>query len=167
MIRPPSAFRDVDDFFSGDPAFQQPPEPPDGEPAADYLAERDAYLAKLTAAKETGDYKPLLVDGQSPTKFVLRHVDRNIWRAIMDRAVLPGDSPRYIGQVTLHAILFRLAIKEIVGWEKFDRHPDPAWDNWTMAPAALVTQLDEIDPRIVGEIGSGVFRRLQGVRPLS
>lgn len=171
MISPPSQQRDYDAFFSGDPAFVQPPSLPSGEvsEAAQKAYEDDLaqYLVKLKAAQETGDWKPLLLDGQSATKFVLRQVDRNVWRAIMDRAVLPGDSPRHIGQVILNALLFRLAIKEIVGWDKIERQRDPAWDNWVMAPASLITHLDEIDPRIVGEIGALVFDRLRGVRPLS
>jgi hypothetical protein len=166
MIRSPSVVRDWDAFFSGDPAFTQPPKS-EGEPTDADKEAAESYIAALKAARETGDWKPLLVDGQTPTKFVMRQVDRNIWRAIMDRAVLPGDSPRHIGQVSLNALLFRLSIKEVVGWDKFDRQSDPNWDFWTMAPASLVTQLDEIDPRIVGEIGSLVFERLRGVRPLS
>ncbi len=167
MIRPPSAVRDFDAFFSGDSAFTQPPaDPPDDASDDAKKAHKEAvegYIAKLRAARETGDWKPLLIEGQTPTKFVLRQVDRNIWREIMDRAVLPGDSPRHIGQVTLNALLFRLACISIAGWDKFERLPDAKWDLWSMAPASLVTQLDEIDPRIVGEIGSLVFERLRGV----
>jgi hypothetical protein len=35
-----------------------------------------------------------------------------------------------------------------------------------MAQSDLVTTLDQISPGIVGELGMGVFRRLQGVGPL-
>lgn len=166
MIRPPSQARDYDLFFSGDPAFRQPQRL--GVDATDeQRAELEQYLATLRAAKETGSWSSLLIEGQVPTKFVCQQVDRNVWRSLTDRAILPVDSPRHIGQVALHALLFRLAIKEVVGWPRFGREPDPTWDGWTMAPASLVTQLDEIDPRIVGEIGSDVFARLRGVGPLS
>jgi hypothetical protein len=164
-LRPPSAQRAWDAHYSGDPAFLQPPPRPDGEPTDEYKTAIDQYVARLTAAKETGDWKPLLIEGQQPTKFVMGQVDRNVWRSIMDRVVLPADNPRNIGQVALHALLFRLSVKDVVGFPAFHRLPDPHWDNWTMAPSDLVTTLDEIDPRIVGELGSDVFMRLRGVGP--
>lgn len=172
MIRLPSAVKQYDDFVSIDPAFIQPPAPL-GEGATEderkaYTEALDQYLAKLKAAKETGDWRPMLIEGQVPTKFVLGQVDRNIWRTVMDRAMLPGDSPRHIGQIALYALLFRLALKSVVGLGDFkvERAPDPQWENWTMAQASVVTELDGIDPRIVGELGAGVFKRLQGVSPL-
>lgn len=172
MIRPPSAAKQYDEFCTVDPAFIQPPKKPADDASdadkAEHAAALESYRAKLKAARETGDWKPMLLDGQTPTKFVLGHVDRNIWRSIIDRATLPGDSPRHIGQTTLHSLLFRLALKSIVGFGdvKVERNPDPQWDFWTMAQADIVTQLDEINPVIVGEIGERVFERLRGVSPL-
>lgn len=166
MIRPPSQAKDYDLFYSGDPAFRQPPKVV-GDATDEQRAELDRHFASLRSAKETGNWSALLLDGQVPTKFVCCQVDRNVWRSLTDRAILPVDSPRYVGQVALHALLFRLAVKEIVGWPAFRRESDPSWDGWVMAPASLVTQLDEIDPRIVGEVGADVFARLRGVNPLS
>ena len=170
ILRPPSAQKQWDAYVSIDPAFKQAPTKP-GDDATDeikeaYKVDFAAYAVTLGNAKDTGDWSKLAIEGQTPTKFVLGQVDRNIWRAIMDRAVLPGDSPRHIGQVTLYALLFRLSIKSIVGWDKIERTPDYGWDGWVMAPADLVSTLDEIDPRIVGELGMEVFGRLRGVRPL-
>lgn len=167
MLRAPSQVRDYDEFVSIDPAFRQPPKAP-GEKATDeeraqYKEARADYDAKLTASRDTGDWSPLRIEGQTPTKFVMGQVDRNVWRALMDRAMLPVDSARYVGQVMMNALLFRLACKHIADYDKFERLPDANWDHWTMAPASLVTKLDEIDPAIVGELGSAVFRRLQGV----
>lgn len=164
--RPPTLQRDFDLCFSGDPAFKQPPKLV-GDPTDELRAEIEQYVTRLRVAKETGNWSELLIEGQLPTRFVCRQVDRNVWRSIMDRVILPGDSPRHIGQVTMNALLFRLAVKEITGWDKFERLPDANWDNWIMAPASLVTMLDEIDPRIVGEIGGDVFAKLRGVGPLS
>ena len=168
MIRPPSSQRQWDAFTSIDPAFAQRPALPAEPTDADRSALAD-YDAKITAAKETGDWRALLVEGQSPTKFVMGQIDRNTWRAIMDRAVLPGDSPRHIGQIALHALLVRLALRSVVGFGdvKIERQADPQWEYWPMAQAEIVTQLDEIDPRIVGELGSDVFKRLQGASPRS
>lgn len=170
IIRPPSAQKQWDAHVSIDPAFKQAPTKP-GEDASDetkeaYKSDSVAYAVTLGNAKDSGDWSKLAIEGQAPTKFVLGQVDRNIWRAIMDRAVLPESSTLRIGQVTLYALLFRLSIKSIVGWEKIERTPDYSWDGWVMAPADLVSTLDEIDPRIVGELGLEVFGRLRGVRPL-
>jgi hypothetical protein len=171
MIRPPSLQRPWDEYFTGDPAILQPPPPPP-EDASDELKQAhqdtiDQYIAKIRAARETGNWMPVVVEGQIPTKFTLHPVDRNIWRSIMDRAVLPPSNPRHIGEVTLHALLVRLSLRNIAGFEqKIDRRPDPNWDNWMMAQPDVITMLDEIDPRIIGELGSSVFRRLQGIGPL-
>ena len=160
MIRTPSAVRDYDAYFSGDSAFEQPPTPAEGD-------EYNAYQAKLTAARETGDWSPLLIAGQVPTKFVLGQVDRTTWRAVTDRAILPADNPRHIGPISMPAIVFRLAVKSIVGMDAFKRQRDERWDGWIMAPASVVDQLDDIDLRIVNEISDQVFSRLRGVSPKS
>lgn len=168
MIRPPSLQRTYDDFFTLDPAFIQrpadlPADASDDEKAAHKSAVED-YEAKIAAAKETGKWEAVLVPGAVPTKFVVGQVDRNIWRAILDRTWLPPDSPRYIGQAALVALLFRLAIQNITGFEvKVDRRPDPKWDGWEMASADIITTLDSIDIRIVGQIGTGVYGRLMEV----
>lgn len=166
--RPPSSQKQYDDYFSGDPAFKQPPklsdDPTDEEKAA--LAE---YEVTLKAARETGDWSSLKIDGQTPTRFVLGQIDRNIFRAIQDRAILPPDSPQRIGPVQLFALLFRLALKSVIGFGdlKVERDFDPAW-GWVMAQANVVHQLDEVDQRIVGEIGTNILKRIEGgVRPLS
>ena len=172
-LRPPSVQRSYDDYVSIDPAFVQAPTVP-AESATDaeralYKEESERYVAKLKAAKQTGDWTPLRIEGQTPTKFVLGQVDRNIWRALMDRALLSEESPRRIGQVTLYALLFRLALRSVEGFGdvKVERRPDPNWESWEMAQASLVTTFDELDPRIVGEIGGGIFQRLQTVSPLT
>ena len=164
MLRPPSLSKPYDDFYSGDPAFiKPPPTPAEGEASAEY----DEYRAKLKAAKDTGDWSALLLPGQVPTKFVMNQVDRNVWRSIVDRGQLSPENPRHIGTVALLALLFRLAIKDIPGFEiKIERGPDPYWDGWDMAHPKIVDVLDRIDPGIVGELGAGVWRRLRGADPL-
>lgn len=169
MIRPPSLVRHWDSYFPGDPALKQPPSPPaDDASEADrdeYKAQLEAYVTTLRACRDTSDWAPLRIEGREPTKFVMGQVDRNIWRELIDRGTLPTASPLRVGTVMLYALLFRLSVRQIVGWPKFDREPDPAWNGWTMAPASLVNDLDEIDPRIVGDLGAEVFERLKATRP--
>ncbi len=169
-LRPPSSQKQYDDYASIDTAFRQPPSAPADDCTADQRKQYDEaladYTAKLQAAKDTGDWSALRVEGQTPTKFVLGQIDRNIWRAILDRATLPNSNPRWIGSATLLNILFRLALKSIVGWDiKVERRSDPDWEDWEMAQPELVTMLDEIRPSIVSEIGGGVYKRLQSISP--
>lgn len=166
MLRPPSLAKAYDDYYSGDPAFAQEPalsaEPTESEQAA-----LDDYLAKLKSAKQTGDWSALLLPGATPTKFVLDQVDRNVWRSIVDRGGLPDTNPRWIGPAQLLSLLFRLAIKDIPGFDfRIERAPDPQWDGWVMAHPKVIDVLDRIDPGIVGEIGGGVYRKLRTLDPL-
>jgi hypothetical protein len=93
---------------------------------------------------------------------VLGQVDRNIWRAIIDRGMLDESNPRHIGLITMFAVLFRLAIQSIPASPiEIRRRADDDWNGWVMATPDVVTALDELDPQIVGEIGAGIFRRLK------
>jgi hypothetical protein len=153
-IRFGSLQKDYDFFISSDSAFIQPPTDGDPSAAAD-------YIAKWRAARETTDYSKVLVPDGQPTKFVLGRVNRSVWRAIQDRSQLPVDSDRHIGYTVVLALLARLAVRSIPSLEmKIDHVADPKWDGWVMAPAALIEQLDETDPRIVAEIGLEALRRL-------
>jgi hypothetical protein len=171
ITRPPSAQRPYETYYSGDPAFVQPPKAPaddaSDEAKKEYTDALEQHGAKVKSARDTGNWQALIVEGQSPTKFVMAQVDRGVWRELADRMILPPDSHRRVGIVTLRALAFRLAIKSIGGWDKFERLPDPSWDNWTMAPEDIVAELDAIDAGIVNEIGTDVLERLRGgVRPL-
>lgn len=170
MIRAPSLIRAFDDFYSADPAFIQPPaelgnDATDAE-KEEYERALADYRAKILSAKETGKWDAALVPGAVPTKFVLQPVDRNIWREILDRGSLPADSSRRIGIVTAIALLFRLSLKSIVGFDlKVERAADPQWDGWVMAQPDVITVLDELDAGIVSEIGGGIYKRLMGIGP--
>jgi hypothetical protein len=160
MIRPPSAVKHYDWYYSGDSAFVQLA----SDATEDQVKE---HRARLTAARETGDWTALLVPGGSPTKFVLGQVDRNDWRAVLDRCELPDSNPRAIRHGELAALLFRLAIRSIPGFGevKITRTADEQWGGWVMAQPEIVTMLDEIDEFIVVEIGAHVLSRLRGIGP--
>lgn len=167
IIRPPSLHKTWDTYWSQDPAFTPTPTLSD-EPTPEEKAAGLEYLTKLRSAKNTGDWSELVLAGKTPTKFVMGQVDRNVWRALIDRSRLPPDSKRHVGQSVAEAILFRLSVQSIEGLDiKFKRAADPQWDEWDMAPASLINALDEIDPGIVSEIGNDVYLRLRdGIRPL-
>lgn len=163
-IRLPSLQRAYDDFWSLDPSIIPPPSEPAATATAEewaaYKAAVEERIAKIRAAKETGRWDEILVAGGSPTKFVMGQVDRNVWRTIADRAQLPSDNKQHIGVNQLSSLLFRLALQNIVGLDvKVNRFVDPEW-GWEMAAAEVVTLLDLADPRIVGELSGGVWKRL-------
>lgn len=169
--RPPSLQREWTTFWSRDPAFIPWPVPPstDTDEAAikAYFKARDEHAERVRVADETNGWASLLIEGETATQFVLQPIDRNIWRAIAERMALPDENPRVVGIATLPALLFRLAIKSIPGFEmKVERKPDKRWENWVMAQSELVTALDEISPNIIAEIGTRLYTRLQsGVPP--
>lgn len=172
MLRQPSLQKPYPDFFTGDPSVIKPPKAPekdaDEKAVADYKRELEEFRTKIMNAKETGDWSAITVPGETITQFVMGHVDRNLWRSLMDRAALPADNPRYIGPVMMAALLTRLSIQSIVGWDvKVERRSDDDWDGWTMAQPELIQKLDDLDTRIVSELGGGVFRRLQTISPKS
>jgi hypothetical protein len=159
MIRLPSLQKTWSMFVTCDLAIVK-------RPAADDAAALADWQAKIKAARETGDWTPVTVDGQQPTKFQMGQVDRNVWRVIQDRATLTPGTHGHIGFVQLAALLFRLSIRDINGLDlKIERAVDPEW-GWLMASPAIVNALDEADPSIVGELGMEVFNRLRGLSPL-
>jgi hypothetical protein len=170
MIRTGSLQSDYDFYVSSDPAFSKPPVAPADDASEEQVkAFRDAatdYIHKWKVARETTDYAALLVEGQTPKKIRLGRVNRKIWRAIQDRALLPADSQRHIGFVSMMALLTRLALRSIPHLDLKLEHVTDKDYGWQMAPEEVVEILDEKDPSIVGEIGNEVLRRLQGVSPL-
>jgi hypothetical protein len=157
-IRPPSTQRTYDEYWSGDPAFEQAPEGATKKQLA-------AHAKRVETARETGNWTGLLVEGGSPTKFVMAPVDRNIWREIVDRGQLPASSERRIGDHVLAGLLFRLALERIENADiEVTRTRDPKW-GWVMAQPEVVTILDEYSGLIVGELGTAVYARLTGPPP--
>jgi hypothetical protein len=155
ITRNPSYQREYKDHWSGDPALEQAPTD---------AALLEEYERKLRVARETGDWQPLCLAGQQPTTFVMGQVDRNIWRALHDRMSLPASNPRRIGPAEGVALLLRLALLKIVGFDvEVERRPDPRWHDWVMASPEVVNALDAIDEGIVEELGDQVYARLRGL----
>ena len=171
ITRLPSYQHEYVDHWSGDQALvQRPVPPPDDATAAVKEAHAkavDDYERKLRVARETGNWQPLIIEGQSPTPFVMGQVDRNAWRSLRDRLRLPPGTPGWVGPTQGVALLFRLALQRVVGLDlEVARRADARWENWVMAQPDIVTELDaRFSPGIVAELGSEVFERLQGLSP--
>jgi hypothetical protein len=173
-FRPPSLSKAYDEFVSIDPVFVRPPDPPSDdaseEDLAAYKTALEEYASKLRVARQTGDWSGMLAPGRSladATKFTLLPVDFNTWRELVDRATQREGTAGRIGGAQLRALLVRLAVKAITGFEtKIERTEDPAW-GYVMAQPDVVNILDNVHPSIVGELGTRIAERLRGVDPLS
>lgn len=169
MIRPRSLQHTYDEFWSGDEAFAQPPDPPSStreqDPAA--WAAWDEQFAehqlKVKVARDTGAWDALRVDGSDePTKFVLRPVPGDVFRKVVD-AVSQGE----VGGTEAVLLLFRLALVEVVnlaGVREVKRAKHPRFGD--MAGVEVPNLLDRVNPAIVGEIGTTIRDRAMGVLPL-
>jgi hypothetical protein len=157
-LRPPSLQRDYDEYYSGDPAFVQPPDDATKE-------QLEAHADRIRVARETGDWRPLLIDGQNPTTFVMKPLDGHIYRAIMDK-IQSGE----IGLASAPAFFFRAAIRKIVN---LDGPTDTTFKFvnvagvGSIAPVDIADKLDAIDKSIVVELGDRIFSRAQAPAPKS
>lgn len=162
LVRPPSNQNLRDDYFSGDPAFEQAPEKPaEGQTEEAYKKELKAYAEKLERARETGDWSELLIEGKQPTKFVMKQISGDVLRKISDRTQA-GD----IGAAQGQALAFRCAISSIENFDFKVEHATFA-DYGKIATVEVANVLDGITTHIVSELGLEAMRRSKGVSPKS
>jgi hypothetical protein len=142
LARLPSVQQPYDDYYSGDPAFEQPVDP-----------------VKLERARETGDWSPLLIEGKAPTKFVMKPLSGDLKRKLHDR-MKAGT----IGLAETMSIAFRAAVVSI---ENFSAPFQPVTfaDYGKVAPVDVTNDLDAIDLAIVNELGSEALNRAGGLSP--
>lgn len=165
MIRLPTVQSQYDLFYSGDPVFAQLPEGATDD-------ERKAYSTRWRIARERGDYADVIESGYSiadATKFVMRQLSGTVMRKLADLA-----TSGKVGQVEMIALIFRLALVEIVNGPafKFSMHEDAAMrpelaSLGRMASADIVNGLDSRDMGIVSELSALVWERSQALRPKS
>jgi len=143
VTRPPSNQQHYDEFWSGDPAFVQ------GEGAE--------HERKIERARETGDWSELLIQGSTPTKFVMRQIPGEIKRRILDRFIA-GKSGGY----DLDSLLLRLAVVDVIGLGDFKLRFTADEDWGKLATHELPNILDEFAPGCVAELGLAVYRKMMG-----
>jgi hypothetical protein len=156
MIRPPSNQKPYDLFFSGDEAIVQLP--------ANATDEQKATHARLLkTARETGDWRPVLVEGKAPTKFVMKPMPGTVYRTLMDMVMLNEVGPSMVPQLA-----FRICITEITGLGiDFELKHVASSKLGTLASTEVTDLLDGADLRIVTELGNEVLRRAREVSPKS
>lgn len=158
MLRLPSNQKEYDTYWSGDPAFHQP--------AADASEEdRAEHAAKVKRAQETGDWSPLLIEGETPTKFVMRPIDGNQWRWLVDES--SRDDQFKMGAAIFWSLMFRCAIVRVVNLGmKVSDTPVKHAKLGMIAPQDIPNLLDTIDASIVTELAGAAFERARNLNPL-
>lgn len=139
--RAPSNQQTYDLFWSGDPAFVQ--------------GDSKEHERKLEVARDTGDWSPLLIQGQTPTKFVTRQIPGDLRRRLVD-----WYEAHKLGARELDALLVRLAVTDVVGFGDF-RLKFTAHDDWgRIATTDLPNALDQYAPGAVAELAFQIFNRM-------
>lgn len=154
MLKPLSAQKPFDTYYSGDPAIFQ-------LDATSTDEERAEYVHKYKLARQSGNWTGLIVDGQTPTRFTFRIIPGDLRRKLYDR--LPKDQD---GNTTGDSssewwtLVFRCAITEIAncGELKVERVRDNDLGA-VIATPDVTNALDEITPFIVNELGRYAWER--------
>ena len=167
ITKGPNVQRPYDEYYSGDPAFVQPPISPgkdaDDEERTAYAVAAKAYVESVERARETGDWSHLRVEGSAPpTRFHVKPMPGEAFREICAR--IENREPA----VLLAPWAFRAAI---VKMENAGEH-EIKWENHPrfgrIATNATTNYLDAIDMSIVTEIGLVLAARgTQGLSPKS
>lgn len=150
-LRPPSNQSNRDDFWSRDPAFIQLP-----DNATE--AQGAAHALKWRVARETGNFGELLVEGASPTKFVMRPIPGNIIRKLIDKC-----SAGQLGDLELAALAFRCALVEVSNFGDTKIKHVNTEDFGRIASQSIVDELDEVAKGAVNELGSEAIQRATGL----
>lgn len=169
-IRARSLQHNYSEFWSGDSAFEQPPDEPKTTPDKDpkawetWTKSLTDWQRRVKIARETGDWAAMRIDGgEEPTQFVLRPVPGHVFRKLVDD-VTRGE----LGGTEAMTLMLQLALVDVIGLEgsklEMKRVKHPRYGD--MASVDMPNLLDQIDPRIVGELGGTVRDRAQGVLPL-
>lgn len=167
--------------FASDPAVRQPVLPSDPGPDADDDARAEVKRATEAAAatyreawrvaRETDEWKPMLVDGESPTYFVCQWIPREAWRRWSDLRRENGGS---MGDQEAESALVRLALVGIenLNWPGFS-FPRPIYDGElrdNAAPRALFDELRRIRgldvDRLIGFLAGQIYAQEVAARPL-
>lgn len=167
MIRLPSSIKPYTEYWSEDPAFQQPPQSLPEDASAESRAAYDLavaeYGAKLTAAIDTGDWSPLRASGGGePTAFVVRVLTSEQLGKLSDKARSGTGDYEFLTHV------FRLALQSLAPFDgqKIEHVDDPHFGRMvSLEWMEKVGIVGSHGLRLIREIGSRVFVRSSTLSP--
>jgi hypothetical protein len=172
MLRLPSVQDQYEDYWSGDPALVQPPQHPGEKASPEDIAKWESAIRehadKIRRARQTGDWSDLIRPGETPTKFVMRQVDGEQWRYLLDESA--REDEHQMGQAKFWHYMFRCAVVSVKNLGKTvnekqvkdKRHPALG----LIAPADIPNLLDQIDGSIVTELAQVAYVKARGLDPL-
>jgi hypothetical protein len=156
MIKPPSLQSSYTYVWSRDPALQLPEDP----------AEAERVLA---LARQTGNWAPIVAEGQSPTMFQLRPLERTDISWINGEAQLSSEHKRPLGSLEVDDLTVRLALKSIdnFGANKvtFARVGSMAYVAKPDIINAIHAACGEAGPELFRELAQHIVQRAMGVLP--
>lgn len=144
------------DYWSGDSAFQQ-------LSSSDATAEEiKAWEQKVRVAREMQDWSALAIEGETPTRFVMRPISYTTLRRLLD-----DYRTGTVKTAELAALAFRAAIQHV------ENHPDLVGDiprtkhprYGLLASEAFADKVDSIDMSIITELGNAILDRAGGPSP--
>jgi len=112
MLRLPSLTKPYHAFVSFDDAIVQPPQLADNaseEQRTEWLKALEDHAAKMRAARQTGDWSAITVDGKTPVRFLLRPMPFD------GLAVVSGMRERRENQEDILLLAVRLCLIDIEG----------------------------------------------------
>lgn len=151
--------------------MQPPIEPgPDATDAerAEWTAAIDIYRATLRRCHQTGDWTTLIIEGQTPTKFVMRPIDGDQWRYLLDEAA--REDEHKMGVAMFWHYMFRCSVVAVKNLGT-DLPTKPVKDRdhpalGLIAPSDIPNYLDRIDASIVAELGQLAYMKARDLDPL-
>lgn len=162
--RSPSLQKPRTDFFSGDPAFVQPPElAADATPedALEHEKVLKEHVRKWEQARESGDFDALRVEGLEPTPFTMRPLKGELFRKLHGKVTF-GE----MHHLESAQIAFRACIVDVVGFGKAVAQSQHR-EFGMLANVDITNDLDAIDHRIVTELGTVAINRASRINPKS
>jgi hypothetical protein len=160
MLRAPSTVKNRDEFFSLDEAFKQLPK------GADEAAERE-HARQWKVARETGDYHQLLIEGQTPTKFVLKPISAEVLGTLVDMAnKRDSQGVRVHGDNEIAALALRVALVSVSNFG------DAEVAHGLHAKFGMIASLDflsvlptQLAANLISELGWLVLNRARELSP--
>ena len=150
MIKPPSIQNEYTLIYSGDPALNLPEDE----------AARDHALAQ---ARQTGDWRALVREGETPTLFHFGQITRT------QRDWIVGEMQRrQLSAPELDALIIRVALRRIVGLgaHKVERAKHQA-AGFHLADAETIDALENVSAALIPELSGVVWERATNpLRPL-
>lgn len=167
MIKPLSVQHEFSLIWSRDPAVNLP------EPEPDATDEKRLEVIKEAArlfnlARDTGDYRSIVREGQTPTTFSFKDPSRGEWGWIYGEQQHSSVYGRPLSEPEFTDLIFRVAVRGVVnfGEHKVTRKRN-AHGVWLADESIIEAIFDNCGPGPIVEFVGFILSRAGAARPLS